>query len=160
MTVQVGDQAPAGRFHVMNADGPGALSSAELFDGKKVVVFSVPGAFTPTCSKEHLPGFIDNADAIKAKGVDAIACIAVNDAFVMDAWGKSAGAGDKVLMLADGNGEYTAALGLELDASGFGLGTRGQRFAMVVEDGKITQLHVEAPMEFKVSAAENILANL
>ena len=160
MTVQVGDQAPSGRFHVMSADGPGVLSSAELFDGKKVVVFSVPGAFTPTCSKEHLPGFIDNADAIKAKGVDAIACMAVNDAFVMDAWGKSAGAGDKVLMLADGNGEYAAALGLELDGSGFGLGTRGQRFAMVVEDGKITQLHVEAPMEFKVSAAENILASL
>lgn len=160
MTVQVGDQAPSGRFHVMNADGPGALNSAVLFDGKKVVVFSVPGAFTPTCSKEHLPGFIDNADAIKAKGVDVIACMAVNDAFVMDAWGKSAGAGDKVLMLADGNGEYAAALGLELDGSGFGLGTRGQRFAMVVEDGKITQLHVEAPMEFKVSAAENILASL
>ena len=160
MTVQVGDQAPSGRFYVMKADGPGVLSSAELFDGKKVVVFSVPGAFTPTCSKEHLPGFIDNADAIKAKGVDAIACMAVNDAFVMDAWGKSAGAGDKVLMLADGNGEYAAALGLELDGSGFGLGTRGQRFAMVVEDGKITQLHVEAPMEFKVSAAENILASL
>ena len=126
----------------------------------KVVVFSVPGAFTPTCSKEHLPGFIDKADAIKAKGVDTIACMAVNDMFVMDAWGNSAGAGDKVLMLADGNGTYAAALGLELDASGFGLGTRGQRFALVVEDGTITQLHVEAPMEFKVSSADNILENL
>ena len=127
---------------------------------KKSWFFSVPGAFTPTCSKEHLPGFINNADAIRAKGVDTIACMAVNDMFVMDAWGASAGAGDKVLMLADGNGAYTAALGLELDGSGFGLGTRGQRFAMVVEDGAITQLHVEAPMEFKVSSAENILANL
>ena len=160
MTVQVGDKAPAGRFHVINADGPGSVGSDELFGGKKVVVFSVPGAFTPTCSKEHLPGFINNAEAIRAKGVDTIACLAVNDMFVMDAWGKSAGADDKVLMLADGNGTYTAALGLELDGSGFGLGTRGQRFAMVVEDGVITQLHVEAPMEFKVSSAESILENL
>ena len=160
MTVQVGDKAPAGRFHVINADGPGSLSTEELFSGKKVVVFSVPGAFTPTCSQEHLPGFIDQADAIKAKGVDTIACMAVNDMFVMDAWGNSAGAGDKVLMLADGNGTYAAALGLELDASGFGLGTRGQRFALVVEDGTITQLHVEAPMEFKVSSSDNILENL
>ena len=160
MTVQVGDKAPAGRFHVINADGPGSLSTEELFSGKKVVVFSVPGAFTPTCSKEHLPGFIEQADAIKAKGVDTIACMAVNDMFVMDAWGKSAGAGDSVLMLADGNGTYAATLGLELDASGFGLGTRGQRFALVVEDGTITQLHVEAPMEFKVSSAESILENL
>ena len=160
MTVQVGDKAPAGRFHVIKSDGPGSLSTEELFSGKKVVVFSVPGAFTPTCSKEHLPGFVEQADAIKAKGVDTIACMAVNDMFVMDAWGKSAGAGDKVLMLADGNGTYAAALGLELDASGFGLGTRGQRFALVVEDGTITQLHVEAPMEFKVSSAESILENL
>ena len=144
----------------MNADGPGSLSTDELFSGKKVVLFSVPGAFTPTCSKEHLPGFIDQADAIKAKGVDTIACMAVNDMFVMDAWGKSAGAGDKVLMLADGNGTYAAALGLELDASGFGLGTRGQRFALVMEDGTITQFHVEEPMAFKVSSAENILENL
>ena len=160
MTVQVGDKAPAGRFHVINADGPGSLSTEELFSGKKVVVFSVPGAFTPTCSKEHLPGFVEQADAIKAKGVDTIACMAVNDMFVMDAWGKSAGAGDSVLMLADGNGTYAATLGLELDASGFGLGTRGQRFALVVEDGTVTQLHVEAPMEFKVSSAESILENL
>ena len=160
MTVQVGDKAPAGRFHVINADGPGSLSTEELFSGKKVVVFSVPGAFTPTCSKEHLPGFVEQADAIKAKGVDTIACMAVNDMFVMDAWGNSAGAAGKVLMLADGNGTYAAALGLELDASGFGLGTRGQRFALVVEDGTIAQIHVEAPMEFKVSSAENILENL
>ncbi len=160
MTVQVGDKAPAGRFHVMNADGPGALSADDLFGGKKVVLFSVPGAFTPTCSREHLPGFIEQADAIKAKGVDTIACMAVNDAFVMDAWGKHVGAGDKVLMLADGNAEYTAALGLELDGSAFGLGRRSQRFAMVVEDGAITQLYVEAPMEFKVSSAQSLLGNL
>ena len=160
MTVQVGDKAPSGQFHVINADGPGAVSADELFSGKKVVVFSVPGAYTPTCSKEHLPGFIDQADAIKAKGVDTIACMAVNDMFVMDAWGKSAGAGDKVLMLADGNGTYAAALGLELDGSGFGLGTRGQRFAMVVDDGTVTQLYIEEPMQFKVSSAENILENL
>lgn len=160
MTVQAGDKAPEGKFTVMNADGPGALTTDELFGGKKVVVFSVPGAFTPTCSREHLPGFVEKADELKAKGVDTIACMAVNDTFVMDAWGKSASADDKVLMLADGNAEYTKALGLELDASGFGMGTRGQRFAMVVEDGTISQLHVEAPMEFKVSSAEAILANL
>ena len=127
---------------------------------RKSLYFPYRARFTPTCSKEHLPGFIDKANAIKAKGVDTIACMAVNDMFVMDAWGNSAGAGDKVLMLADGNGTYAAALGLELDASGFGLGTRGQRFALVVEDATITQLHIEAPMEFKVSSAENILENL
>ena len=160
MTVQVGDKVPQGQFHVMNADGPGALSAADLFSGKKVVVFSVPGAFTPTCSKQHLPGFVEHADALRAKGVDTIACMAVNDAFVMDAWGASAGAGDKVLMLADGNGDYTAALGLELDATGFGMGARGQRFAMVVDDGVISQLHVEEPMKFEVSSAEYVLNNL
>ena len=160
MTVKVGDQAPAGSFTVMKGDGPGSMSADELFSGKKVVVFSVPGAFTPTCSKEHLPGFVERAGEIKGKGVDTVACLAVNDAFVMDAWGKSAGAGGKVLMLADGNGEYTKALGLELDASGFGMGVRGQRFAMVVENGVVTQLHVEKPMEFKVSSAEAILAGL
>ncbi|MGI9229275.1 MAG: peroxiredoxin [Gammaproteobacteria bacterium] len=160
MTIKIGDKAPDGKFTVMNADGPGSLSTADLFGGKKVVIFSVPGAFTPTCSKEHLPGFVEQATAIKGKGVDTIACMAVNDTFVMDAWGKGAGAADKVLMLADGNAEYTNALGLELDASGFGMGTRGQRFAMVVEDGTVTQLHIEAPMEFKVSSAEAVLQNL
>ena len=160
MTVKVGDKVPQGIFTVMKADGPGGLTADELFAGKKVVLFSVPGAFTPTCSKEHLPGFVQQAGAIKAKGVDTVACLAVNDAFVMDAWGKSAAAGGKVLMLADGNGEYTKALGLELDASGFGMGTRGQRFAMVVEDGVIAQLFVEEPMQFKVSSAEAVLADL
>lgn len=160
MTISVGDKAPEGGFTVMNADGPGALKSADLFGGKKVVLFSVPGAFTPTCSREHLPGFIEQADAIKAKGVDTIACMAVNDVFVMDAWGKDAGAGDKVQMLADGNGDYTKALGLELDASGFGMGQRGQRFAIVLDDGVVSQLHVEEGGAFDVSSAENILKNL
>ena len=118
MAISAGDKLPEGSFTVMNADGPGALSTAELFSGKKVVLFSVPGAFTPTCSREHLPGFVEHADAIKAKGVDTIACLAVNDVFVMDAWGKSAGADGKVTMLADGNADYTRALGLDLDASG------------------------------------------
>ncbi len=160
MTVQAGEKAPEGRFTVMNADGPGSLSTEELFGGKKVVLFAVPGAFTPTCSQEHLPGFVEKAAEIKARGVDTIACMAVNDAFVMDAWGSHAHVGDAILMLADGNAEYTQALGLALDASGFGMGTRCQRFAMVVEDGTISQLHIEAPMAFKVSSAENILEHL
>ena len=160
MTISVGDKMPDGVFKVMKADGPGAVSSSEIFSGKKVVVFSVPGAFTPTCSKQHLPGFIEKAGEIKGKGVDTIACMAVNDVFVMGAWGEQAGAGDKVLLLADGNGEYAKALGLELDASGFGMGTRGQRFAIVVDDGVVSQLHVEEPGEFKVSSADYILENL
>lgn len=160
MTINVNDKIPEGRFTVMKDQGPGSLSTGELFSGKKVVVFSVPGAFTPTCSREHLPGFIAQADAIKAKGVDTIACLAVNDVFVMDAWGKATGADDKVLMLADGNGEYTRALGLEFDASGFGLGQRGQRFAMVVEDGVVKDLFVEEGGEFKVSSAEYVLERL
>ncbi len=160
MTISVGDSAPEGGFTVMNADGPGALKSSDLFGGKKVVVFSVPGAFTPTCSREHLPGFVEQADAIKAKGVDTIACMAVNDVFVMDAWGKSAGAEGKVEMLADGNGDYTRALGLELDASGFGMGQRGQRFAMIVDDGVVSGLFVEEGGTFKVSSAEHVLENL
>lgn len=160
MIIQTGDKAPDGRLQVMNADGPGSISAAELFHGKKVVLFSVPGAFTPTCSKEHLPGFIEHAGALRAKGVDTIACLAVNDAFVMDAWGRAAGAGSDVLMLADGNGAYTAALGLELDASDFGMGTRGQRFAMVVDDGVIADLYVEEAGAFKVSSAEYLLERL
>ena len=160
MTIKVGDTIPEGVFKVMKADGPGAISTKEIFSGKKVVLFSVPGAYTPTCSKEHLPGYIEKAGELKAKGVDTIACMAVNDVFVMGAWGEFSGAGDKVLLLADGNGEYAKALGLELDASGFGMGTRSQRFAMLVEDGIVSQLHVEAPGEFKVSSAQHILENL
>ena len=157
----IGDKIPEGKFGVMTAEGPGGLSSDELFKGKKVVLFSVPGAFTPACSSKHLPGFIEQADAIKAKGVDTIACMSVNDVFVMAAWANDQGAGDKVTLLADGNADYTKALGLELDASGFGMGTRGERFALVVDNGVVTQLHREAAAsDVKASSAENILGNL
>jgi peroxiredoxin len=131
-----------------------------LFAGKTVVLFSVPGAFTPTCDARHLPGYLQHFDALKAKGVDTIACMAVNDMFVMNAWGKSSNVGEKVLMLADGNGDYTRALGLELDARGFGMGMRGQRFALVVKDGVATHVNIEAGGEFKVSAAEHVLGQL
>lgn len=160
MAIEVGEKMPAGKFGVMTENGPGAMTTDQLFAGKKVVLVSVPGAFTPTCSMNHLPGFVDKADDIYSKGVDTIACMAVNDVFVMDAWGKDRGVGDKVVMLADGNGEYARALGLELDASGFGMGQRGQRFAIVVDDGVATHVAVEAPGEFEVSKAESILANL
>ena len=160
MTIKVGDRMPEGNFGVMNKDGPGSLAAADLFKGKKVVLFAVPGAFTPTCSMNHLPGYLKHAAEFKAKGVDTIACLSVNDTFVMDAWGKDKQVGDKVTMLADGNATYTKALGLELDASGFGMGQRSQRFAIYVQDGVVKQLHVEAPREFKVSAAEHVLASL
>ncbi len=160
MTIKAGDQVPEGRFTVMKADGPGSLTSDALFSGKKVVLFSVPGAFTPTCSREHLPGFVEQASAFKAKGVDTVACMAVNDVFVMDAWGKQAGADGKVTMLADGNGDYSRALGLELDASGFGMGKRGQRFALIVDDGKVVDALIEEPGKFKVSAADHVLSKL
>ena len=160
MTIKTGDKMPAGEFGVMTESGPGKMSSDELFAGKKVVLISVPGAFTPTCSLNHLPGFVDHADEIMTKGVDTIACMAVNDLFVMHAWGKDRKVGDKVKMLADGNGEYTRKLGLEMDGSGFGLGMRGQRFAMVVDDGVVTHLAVEQPGKFEVSKAEAILSNL
>lgn len=159
MTIKVGDKLPAGRFTVMNADGPGSVSSEELFAGK-VVLFSVPGAFTPTCSREHLPGFIEQAAALKNKGVDTIACMAVNDVFVMDAWGKSSGAEGKVTMLADGSGDYTKALGLELDLVDRGLGMRGQRFAMLIENNTLIQAFIENGGEFKVSSAEHVLENI
>ena len=160
MSIQVGEKMPAGAFGVMTESGPGAMSTDELFAGKKVVLVSVPGAFTPTCSMNHLPGFVEHASAIREKGVDTIACTAVNDVFVMDAWGKDRGVGDDVLMLADGNGDYAKALGLEMDGSGFGMGTRGQRFAIIVDDGVATHVGVEAPGQFEVSKAEAILANL
>jgi len=160
MAIKVGDQMPSGTLSQMTKDGPQKISTDQLFKGKKVVLFSVPGAFTPTCDAKHLPGFIQHADEIKAKGVDAIACLAVNDVFVMGAWGKASGAGDKVMMLADGNAEYTKKLGLELDASGFGMGIRGQRFSLIVDDGKVTRVNVEAPGEFKVSSAEHALSQL
>ena len=156
MTIQVGDKVPSATFKVMTADGPQDMSTDEVFSGKKVVFFAVPGAFTPGCSMTHLPGFVINADAIKAKGADTIACMAVNDAFVMGAWGQGQNA-EEILMLADGNGEFTAALGLELDASGFGMGNRAQRFGMIVDDGTVSYLGIEAPGEIKVSSAEMIL---
>jgi len=160
MTIQAGDRMPSGKLKTMTAEGPKDVSTDELFKGKKVVLFSVPGAFTPTCDARHLPGFVQNAEQLKAKGVDTIACMAVNDVFVMNAWGKHSNVGDKVLMLADGNGDYARALGLELDARGFGMGTRGQRFALIVDDGVVQTVNVEAPGQFKVSAAEHLLGQL
>jgi peroxiredoxin len=160
MTIKVGDKMPKGQFTRMGANGPEPVSTDDLFGGKKVVLFSVPGAFTPTCSAKHLPGFIESAADIKAKGVDTIACMAVNDVFVMKAWGEASKAAGKVEMLADGNGEYARALGLELDASKFGMGTRGKRFSVIVEDGVVKQLNVEPPGEFGVSSAETALKQL
>ena len=160
MTIKVGDRMPPGTFGVMTESGPGAISTDELFSGKKVVLFSVPGAFTPTCSAKHLPGFVDRAGEILANGVDTIACTAVNDTFVMSAWGKSQNVGDRVLMLADGNGEYAKALGLEMDGSAFGMGMRGKRFALVVDDGVVKHIAVEAPGKFEVSSADAVLAAL
>lgn len=158
MTIQVGDKIPEGMFSVMGAEGPTGLSTADLFAGKKVVLFAVPGAFTPTCSAAHLPGFVVHVDDIKAKGVDTVACMSVNDVFVMHAWGQSANA-EHIQMLADGNGTFTEALGLVLDGSGFGMGARSKRFAMVVDDGVVTLLNVdEAALEG--SSAEAILAAL
>src|SRR3974390_3246007 len=145
MAIKAGERMPAGKFKRMTKEGPKDITADELFQGKAVVRFSVPGAFTPTCDAKHLPGFVQLADQIRAKGVDTIACLAVNDVFVMNAWGKTSGVGDRVLMLADGNGDYTRALGLELDARGHGLGMRGQRFALIVDDGVATHLDVEAP---------------
>jgi glutaredoxin/glutathione-dependent peroxiredoxin len=150
-----GDRIPEGTFSRMTTSGPGPITTKEIFAGKKVVFFGVPGAFTPTCSKQHLPGYVSNAEAIKAKGIDTIACMSVNDVFVMDAWGKSQAVGDKVLLLADGNGEFARKLGLELDASKVGMGIRSKRFSMVVEDGVVKELNVESPGEFKVSSAES-----
>jgi peroxiredoxin len=160
MAIQVGAHLPAGTLKTMTKDGPKDIQTEELFKGKKVVLFSVPGAFTPTCDAKHLPGFVQLAEQLKAKGVDTIACMAVNDVFVMSAWGKHAGVGDKILMLADGNGTYTKALDLEMDASGYGMGTRGKRFALIVQDGVASAIEIEEPGQFKVSAAEHVLSKL
>jgi peroxiredoxin len=159
MTIAVGDTLPDVKLVKATSEGPDAVQSSEYFKGKKVALFSVPGAFTPTCSAKHLPGFVQKAAELKAKGIDEIACTAVNDAFVMKAWKADAGS-DDITMLADGNGEFASALGLTMDGSGFGLGKRGQRFSMVVDDGKVTQLNVEGPGEFKVSTAEYMLEHL
>jgi peroxiredoxin len=160
MSINIGDKLPSGTFKVMGKDGPEALTTDQLFNGKTVVLFSVPGAFTPTCSAKHLPGFVEQAAQIKAKGVDTIACMAVNDVFVMNAWGKASGTGDKVTMLADGSGEYARKLGLDLDLNSAGMGLRSKRFALVARDGVVTHIHVEAPGEFKVSSAEHVLGEL
>ncbi|MEQ8355510.1 MAG: peroxiredoxin [Kiloniellaceae bacterium] len=160
MTIQVGDRIPSASLRIKTDDGIQEITTDEIFGGKKVVLFSVPGAFTPTCSAKHLPGFVQQAGAIKGKGVDTIACVSVNDAFVMGAWGKDQSVGDKVMMLADGNGDFAKALGLELDATGVGLGVRSQRFALVAEDGVVKTLNVEAPGAFEVSSAEAVLAAL
>lgn len=160
MAISVGDTVPAGTLTKMGENGPEAVTTEALFKGRKVVLFCVPGAFTPTCDVQHLPGYVAGAAAIRAKGADTIACIAVNDVFVMDAWGKSGNSGDDVLMLADGNGAYVAALGLEWDLSGLGLGTRGQRFSMIVDDGVVTRLNVEPPGEYGISSADTALEQL
>ncbi len=161
MTLQVGDRVPSVTLAHMTADGPAAIGTDELFSGKKVVLFALPGAYTPTCSAKHVPGFLANADAIKAKGVDTIACLSVNDAFVMGAWGKDQGVGDKILMLADGSAEFTKAVGLELDLTARGMGVRSHRYAMVVEDGVVRTLDVEEnPGGLDVSSAESVLGSL
>lgn len=159
MTIQAGDRIPEMTMSTMGESGPAPISVAEIFDGKKVVLFSVPGAFTPTCSASHLPGFVDQAEEILAKGVDTIVCMSVNDVFVMNAWGKSANA-ESILMLADGNGEFAVALGLELDASAYGMGQRSQRFALIADDGIVTKLFIEEPGEYRVSSAEHVLSEL
>ena len=159
MSIQQGDRLPEATLHTMRDGRPTAITTSELFSGKKVVMFAVPGAFTPTCSEAHLPGYVVQADAIKAKGIDDIICVAVNDAFVMGAWGK-AGNADALTMVGDGNGDFTKAIGLEMDGSGFGLGTRSQRYAMVIEDGVVVTLAVETGGQLDVSSAESILKNL
>ncbi|HUC60821.1 MAG TPA: peroxiredoxin [Alphaproteobacteria bacterium] len=162
MTIKVGDKVPAGKVKYMGADGkPAELSTDDLFKGKKVVLFGLPGAFTPTCSAKHVPGFVQQAGALKAKGVATIACISVNDAFVMGAWGKDQGSGDKVMMLADGSADFTKALGLEQDLSAAGLGVRSKRYAMIVEDGTVKWMGVEdAPGKLEHSGADQVLAHL
>ena len=160
MAAKVGDKVPSGTFKVMSADGPRDVTSDELFKGKRVALFSVPGAFTPTCSAKHLPGFVQKAEALKAKGVDTIACTAANDVFVMNAWGKDQGCGDKVVMLADGSADFARSLGLQLDLTARGMGLRAQRYSMVVKDGVVSKLNVEAPGAFEVSSAEHLLSQL
>ena len=159
MPIKEGDKLPSVKLNMMKDGKPAAVTTDELFAGKKVVLFAVPGAFTPTCSMAHLPGFVVNADKIKAKGVDSIICLSVNDAFVMDAWGKDKNA-ENLLMVGDGNGDFTKAVGLEMDGSGFGLGKRSQRYAMIVENGVVKKLNVEAPGKFEVSGADKMLAQL
>ena len=160
MTINVGDKVPQATFKYLSPEGPKELTSDELFRGKKVALFAVPGAFTPTCSQRHLPGYIERASDIKGRGVDTIACVSVNDAFVMGAWGKDQNCGDKVMMLADGSGDFTRAVGLELDARKAGLGMRSQRYSMLVDNGVVKQLNVEKAGQFEVSSADAMLKGL
>ena len=160
MTIKVGDKVPSATFTVFTANGPGPLTTDELFKGKTVALFAVPGAFTPTCSVKHLPSFKEHAADLKKKGVDTIACVSVNDVFVMKAWGENQGVGEDILMLADGNGAFTKAVGLELDGSRFGMGPRSQRYSMIVKDGVVTELNVETGGEYRVSSAEFMLEQL
>jgi Peroxiredoxin len=159
MTIAVGDKLPDVKLMKAGESGPEPVQTADYFAGKKIALFSVPGAFTPTCSAKHLPGFVDKANDLKSKGIDEIVCTAVNDAFVMGAWGKAAGSAD-VTMLADGNGDLVKGIDLVMDGSGFGMGSRGQRFSMVVNDGIVEQLNVEQPGTFEVSSAEHMLGQL
>ena len=160
MTLHTGDKVPSATLMEMQDGGPKPVKTDDLFAGKKVVVFALPGAFTPTCSAKHVPGFVQNFDALKAKGIDTIACVSVNDAFVMGAWGKDQKSDGKVRMLADGNGDFTKAMGLEMDGSRFGMGKRSQRYAMIVDNGVIKELNVEEPGAFSVSSAEHVLKQL
>ena len=160
MTIKVGDKLPEAAFMTPGPNGPEPRTTEDVFGGRTVALFAVPGAFTPTCSARHLPGFIDKAGALKAKGVDAVACVSVNDVFVMDAWGKSQNVGETITMLADGNGAFAKALGLELDGSKFGMGPRSQRYSMVVEDGVVKTLNVEDGGAFEVSSAEHMLTQV
>ena len=162
MTIQIGDRIPDATLTTMTADGPKPVTTAELFGGKTVALFAVPGAFTPTCSARHLPGYVDNRAELTAKGVDTIACLSVNDAFVMGAWAQAndLNGTDDIIMLADGNGDFTRSVGLALDAKGFGMGERSQRYSMIVKDGVVDQLNVEQGGEFKVSSAEHMLTQL
>jgi peroxiredoxin (alkyl hydroperoxide reductase subunit C) len=160
MAIKVGDKIPPAKLMTVTPDGPKEISTDAVFDGKTVALFAVPGAFTPTCSARHLPGFLDHVDALKAAGVDTIACVAVNDVFVMDAWARDQKVDGRVMMLADGSGTFTKSLGLELDLVARGLGVRSQRYAMVVKDGVVKHLAVEQPGGFEVSTAENVLSML
>ena len=160
MTIKVGDKLPDVKITQATAEGPKPVTTDDIFKGKKVALFAVPGAFTPTCSAKHLPGFKQLGGDIKAKGVDVIACISVNDAFVMRAWGEDQAVGDDIVMLADGGAEFARAIGLEMDASKFGMGVRSKRYSMIVDDGVVKELNVEEPGEFRVSAADYLLAQL
>ena len=158
MSIKIGDEMPAGTLTQMTEAGAAPVTTADLFTGKRVALFAVPGAFTPTCSQKHLPGFVANADALKSKGIETIVCMAVNDPFVMAAWGKDQGVGEKVMMLADGNGDYTKALGLELDLSKHGLGLRSARFSMIVDNGSVTALNIDEGGAFEISDADTLIS--